>query len=85
MEDYEGATESIKGSSTESIQAAVRNALENSPRAGNFRSLVVESITVEEGGVVGDTTFHVMLNPQPLPPGPDVELNPQPLPPEPPE
>jgi hypothetical protein len=32
-----------------------------------------------------DTVFHVTLNPQPLPPGPDADLNPQPLPPEPPE
>ena len=82
MEDYEpGASETIEGSSTESIQAAVRNALENSPRAGNFRSLVVESITVEEGGIVGDTIFRVALNPQPLPPEPPERLNPQPLPP----
>lgn len=71
MEEYGGAAdEKIEGSSTESIQAAVRNALENSPRAGNFRSLVVESITVEEGGIVGDTIFRVALNPQPLPPEP---------------
>lgn len=72
MEDYEpAASETITGSSTESIQAAVRDALQNSPRSGNFRSLIVDSITVEEGGVVGETTFRVALNPQPLPPGPD--------------
>jgi flavin-binding protein dodecin len=71
MEDYEpAASEMIEGSSTESIQAAVRNALENSPRPGNFRALVVENITVEEGGIVGDTIFRVTLNPQPLPPEP---------------
>lgn len=71
MENYEAAaSETIEGSSTESIHAAVRNALENNPRAGNFRSLVVGSITVEEGGIVGDTIFRVALNPQPLPPEP---------------
>ncbi|CAN5874263.1 hypothetical protein BH23ACT12_BH23ACT12_00520 [soil metagenome] len=71
MEDYDsGANETIEGSSNESIQAAVRNALELNPRAGNFRSLVVESITVEEGGIIGDTIFRVALNPQPLPPEP---------------
>lgn len=85
MEDYEAAApESIEGSSSESIQDAVRNALEVNPRSGNFRSLVVDSITVEEGGIVGNIIFRVALNPQPLPPGPDVALNPQPLPPEPP-
>ncbi|HYN98402.1 MAG TPA: hypothetical protein VEU28_01875 [Actinomycetota bacterium] len=71
MEDYQpAATETIEGSSTESIQAAVRNALQNNPRTGNVRTLVVSEITVEEGGVVGDTTFRVTLNPQPLPPEP---------------
>ncbi|HEX2149116.1 MAG TPA: hypothetical protein VHI31_02940 [Actinomycetota bacterium] len=71
MEDYEpAASEAITGSSTESIQAAVRNALQNNPRSGNVRTLVVSEITVEEGGVVGDTTFRVALNPQPLPPQP---------------
>ena len=70
MEDYEPAA-TITGSSTESIQAAVRDALQNNPRSGNFRSLVVDSITVEEGGVVGDTIFRVALNPQPLPPEPE--------------
>ena len=30
--------------------------------------LRVESLEVEEGGVVGRTQYHVMLNPQPLPP-----------------
>jgi flavin-binding protein dodecin len=71
MEDYEpSATETITGSSTESIQDAVRNALQNNPRSGNLRSLVVSEITVEEGGVVGGTTFRVALNPQPLPPEP---------------
>lgn len=71
MEEYEpAASETIEGSSTKSIQAAVRNALENSPRSGNFRSLIVDSITVEEGGIVGDTVFRVALNPQPLPPEP---------------
>jgi flavin-binding protein dodecin len=71
MQDYEpAAPETISGSSTESIQDAVRNALQNNPRSGNFRSLVVSEITVEEGGVVGGTTFRVALNPQPLPPEP---------------
>lgn len=71
MEEYEpAASETIEGTSTESIQAAVRNALENSPRSGNFRSLIVDSIMVEEGGIVGDTVFRVALNPQPLPPEP---------------
>lgn len=71
MEDYEpAAPETIEGSSGESIQDAVRNALEQNPRSGNFRSLVVDSITVEEGGIAGNVIFRVALNPQPLPPEP---------------
>jgi flavin-binding protein dodecin len=88
MAEYEGAAaEKITGSSTESIQDAVRNALKEHPRSTSHRRLTLERIEVEEGGInpAMDTVFHVTLNPQPLPPGPDADLNPQPLPPEPPE
>jgi hypothetical protein len=71
MEEYETpAAEPIQGSSTKSIQDAVRNALETNPRNTNHRLLMVENISVEEGGIVPDITFRVTLNPQPLPPEP---------------
>jgi flavin-binding protein dodecin len=94
MEDeYEGTTTEgpptakvIQGSSDNSIQDAIQDALTRNPKTSNHRFLVLESIAVEEGGFVGGTIYHVALNPQPLPPGPEenhVELNPQPLPPGP--
>ena len=75
-----GGPEVLHGSSTESVEDAIRQALASSPSQGNQRRLSV-SLEVEEGGVVGRTQYHVMLNPQPLPPGPDADLNPQPEPP----
>jgi len=71
MEDYETpAAEPIEGSSTKSIQDAVRNALETNPKNTNHRLLTVGRVTVEEGGIAPDITFRVTLNPQPLPPEP---------------
>jgi hypothetical protein len=61
------AAKAIEGSSNESIQGAVQEALTNNPRTSSFRSLTLESITVEEGGFVGGTIYRVALNPQPLP------------------
>jgi hypothetical protein len=64
MEDYETpAAEPIEGSSTKSIQDAVRNALETNPRNTNHRLLTVGSVTVEEGGIVPDITFRVTAEP----------------------
>jgi len=65
--EYEG-TKEIQGSSDRSIQDAIQDALTSNPRTSNYRSLIVESITVEEGGVVGGIIYRVALNPQPLPP-----------------
>lgn len=82
--DYGTQPQPLHGSSMESIEDAIQQALASSPKEGNVRRLSV-ALEVEEGGVVGRTQYHVMLNPQPLPPGPEsaVELNPQPLPPSP--
>jgi hypothetical protein len=79
-----GSPDVLHGSSMESVEDAIQQALASSPSQANQRRLSV-SLEVEEGGVVGRTQYHVMLNPQPLPPGPEsaAELNPQPLPPSP--
>lgn len=70
MSSEYGGTKQIQGSSDKSIQDAIQDALTSNPRSSNFRSLILESITVEEGGVVGGTIYRVALNPQPLPPEP---------------
>lgn len=79
-----GRPQPFHGSSMESVEDAIKQALASSPSQTNQRRLSV-SIEVEEGGVVGRTQYHVMLNPQPLPPVQESasQLNPQPLPPSP--
>ncbi|HEX2054288.1 MAG TPA: hypothetical protein VHJ78_11265 [Actinomycetota bacterium] len=84
--EYGTGSETLHGSSMDSVEDAIRNALSSSPSQSNQRRMAV-SLEVEEGGVVGRLQYHVTLNPQPLPPGPEraeqSTLNPQPLPPSP--
>ncbi len=59
----------LYGSSSESFEDAIQQALSASPRQANFRRLTVQSLEVEEGGFAGGITYRVTLNPQPEPPG----------------
>jgi hypothetical protein len=51
----------LHGSSFESFEDAAANALSVNPRQGDRRVLEVVRLSVEEGGVVGRTQYHVDL------------------------
>jgi hypothetical protein len=51
----------LRGSSFESFEDAVIQALSGSPRSGDHRVLDVVRLSVEEGGIVGRIQYHVDL------------------------
>lgn len=51
----------LTGSSLDSFEDAVENAIQENPRQSNHRTLHIDSLWVTEGGVVGKVQYHVKL------------------------
>lgn len=57
--DITGPTR-YNGTSTESFADAAKKALDTAPPA-NHRQYTIESMSIEDGGILGQTQFHVEI------------------------
>lgn len=61
MSEKDSAEADFSGTSFDSFEDAIKQAVDQNPRSSNHRRLKVVSLELEEGGVVGRLQYSVQL------------------------